>query len=93
MTYVIYKLQKLIVCVCMYVFNVCMYVYMYAISTIFASDVVSQHNKIGGINFGTALVCIHALHAITHVLAPRSLQVLPCVQQVCKPHSFTSHTS
>ena len=27
-----------------------------AISTIFASDVVSQHNKIGGINFGTALV-------------------------------------
>ena len=27
-----------------------------AISTIFASDVVSQHNKIGGINFGTTLV-------------------------------------
>jgi hypothetical protein len=27
-----------------------------AISTTFASDVMGQHNKIGGINFGAALV-------------------------------------
>ena len=27
-----------------------------AISTTFASDVVGQHNKIGGINFGAAVV-------------------------------------
>jgi len=31
-----------------------------AISTIFASDVVGQHNKIGGINFGAALVNVNS---------------------------------
>ena len=30
-----------------------------AISTTFASDVVGQHNKIGGINFGAALVFVY----------------------------------
>ena len=29
---------------------------LYCISTTFASDVVGQHNKIGGITFGAALV-------------------------------------
>jgi hypothetical protein len=32
-----------------------------AISTTFASDVVGQHNKIGGITFGAALVVLDVI--------------------------------
>jgi hypothetical protein len=35
-----------------------------AISTTFASDVVGQHNKIGGINFGAALVFSNYLYCL-----------------------------
>jgi len=36
-----------------------------AISTTFASDIVGQHNKIGGINFGAALVCVTFIVTLT----------------------------
>jgi len=68
------------VCVCVYV-RMCVCMYVCVLCTICMY-----------VRMQCMPVCIYALHAITHVLAPRSLRDSPCVQQGCKPHSFTSHT-
>jgi hypothetical protein len=64
-----------------------------AISTTFVSDVVGQHNKIGGITFGAAFVKLFpiVLYVVNKLMSHNTLSVLYYSQSHCFYLHILSH--